>query len=71
MRVVGEPAPECNVEFDDFARFAAHWLESGCNLDNNWCDGADLNQSGDVNEADLMLFADYRLSNCPYNWPLK
>jgi len=71
MRVVGEPALECKVEFDDFARFAAHWLESDCNLDNSWCDGADLDQSGDVNEADLLLFADYWLSNCPYNWQLK
>ena len=71
MRVIGEPAViECKVEFDDFARFALHWLESGCNSGNSWCSGADLNQSGDADATDLGLFVNYWLLDCPAWWTL-
>jgi hypothetical protein len=64
MRVVGEPAPECKVEFDDFARFATHWLESGCNADNSWCSGADIERSGSVDFLDLALLVENWLTGC-------
>jgi hypothetical protein len=63
--------PLCFVEFDDFARFAEHWLEAPCDAGNDWCGGADLNQLGDVDGVDLGLFVDEWLNYCPYNWPLR
>lgn len=57
--------PLCIVEFDDFARFAQHWLDTGSNLP------ADLDGSGTVDEDDLKLFVYEWLCICPYNWPLR
>jgi hypothetical protein len=48
------------VDFADFAVFASHWQETGCN-DPNWCQGTDLDTDGNVETDDLMLFADYWL----------
>jgi hypothetical protein len=62
---------ECIVNFEDYAKFAAHWLQTGCNPANNWCGGADLDRLGDVNAADLDLFTDYWLSSCPGDWLLE
>lgn len=64
-------SPLCIVNYDDFARFAEHWLETDCNDLNNWCGGADLNQLDDVDLVDLGLFVDEWLARCPYDWPLK
>jgi hypothetical protein len=63
--------PLCIVNFQHFARFADHWLESGCGLGDDWCGGADLNYLGDVNTVDLGLFVDEWLDYCPYDWPLR
>jgi len=63
--------PFCIVEFDDFARFAGHWLDELCNEENNWCDGADLNQLDGVNLIDVKLFVEQWLCYCPAGWPLK
>jgi hypothetical protein len=63
--------PLCIVDFQHFARFADHWLESPCDESNDWCDGANLDHLGDVNEVDLGLFVDEWLNYCPYNWPLR
>ena len=57
--------PLCFVEFDDFARFAEYWLESGTGLP------ADLDSNNDVDLNDLKLFVYEWLCVCPYNWPLK
>jgi len=57
--------PLCFVEFDDFARFAEYWLETGSNLP------PDLDGNGIVNLYDLKLFVDEWLCLCPYNWPLR
>ena len=59
--------PSYFVDFDDFARFAQYWLETGDNLP------ADLyNDPGDiVDEFDLNEFVYYWLYYCPYDWPLK
>jgi len=57
--------PLCIVEFEDFARFAVYWMQSGAGLP------ADLYEDGTINYDDLLEFADLWLCICPYNWPLK
>jgi hypothetical protein len=63
--------PLCIVEFHHFARFAEHWLDTGCDAGNDWCGGADLDQLGDVGWLDLRRLVDEWLDYCPYLWPLK
>ncbi|UCF43351.1 MAG: hypothetical protein JSV99_12425 [Planctomycetota bacterium] len=46
-------------------------LCSGCDAGNDWCEGADLDQMGDVDGVDLGLFVQEWLYWCPYDWPLK
>ena len=57
--------PLCMVEFDDFARFAEVWLETGSGL------AGDLDEDEDVDLVDLSRFVDEWLYCCPYNWPLR
>lgn len=57
----GEPL--CIVEFDDFARFAEHWLDSS--------EGADLNKDQALDFLDVQMFTDYWLAYCPYGWTLR
>jgi hypothetical protein len=59
--------PLCFVEFDDFARFAMYWRDSGSDLP------ADLykDEFDTVNWKDLDEFVYWWLYDCPYNWPLK
>jgi len=57
--------PLCIVEFDDFARFAEYWLETGSNLP------GDLNGNGIVDLYDLKEFVLDWLCYCPYGWPLR
>ena len=57
--------PLCLVEFEDYARFAEHWLDSGSGLP------GDLDGDLDVDFADLKLFVDEWLYTCPYDWPLR
>jgi hypothetical protein len=60
------------VNFLDYAKLAEHWLEVPCNAQNNWCGGADLDQSGEVDNTDLKLFVDeWLLYRCSYNWTLR
>jgi hypothetical protein len=63
--------PLCFVDFRHFARFAEHWLETGCDAGNDFCGGADLNLLGDVDLIDFGLFVEEWLYYCPYDWPLK
>lgn len=57
--------PLCIVEFEDFARFAIYWMQSGTGLP------ADLYPDGFVDYDDLLEFVDLWLCSCPYDWPLK
>ena len=57
--------PLCFVEFEDFARFAVYWLQSGIDLP------ADLYPDNTVNPADLLEFVNWWLCTCPYGWPLR
>jgi peptidoglycan/xylan/chitin deacetylase (PgdA/CDA1 family) len=45
------------VDFDDFAFFAAHWLNTDCN-EPNYCDGTDLDFSATVDFIDFAIFAE-------------
>jgi len=61
----------CLVNFEDFAGLAAKWLVSPCHAGNNWCDGADLDESDEVDYDDLKELADEWLTTlCPGGWPL-
>ncbi len=40
----------------DFSFFLAHWLNSNCDLGNDYCEGTDLNKSGAVDNDDLEIF---------------
>ena len=57
--------PLCVVGFDDFARFAENWLETGVGL------AGDLDADNDVDLDDLSRFIDEWLSYCPAGWQLK
>ena len=57
--------PLCIVAFDDFARFAEHWRDSGTGL------AGDLDGDKDVDFSDLGWFADFWLCYCPIPWSLK
>lgn len=57
--------PLCTVDFEDFARFAQYWLETGADLP------ADLYEDNIIDLLDLKLFIDDWLYYCPYNWPLR
>jgi len=57
--------PLCIVEFEDFARFAVYWMQSGTGLP------ADLFEDGVIDYDDLLEFANLWLCICPYDWPLK
>ena len=63
--------PLCIVDFEHFARFARYWLDMHCNVGNDWCSGADLDQLGDVDMLHLKVFLNDWLYYCPHNWPLK
>jgi hypothetical protein len=55
----------CVVDFEDFAKFAQYWLQSGIGLP------ADIYGDETVNMLDLKKFAEEWLCYCPYEWPLK
>jgi hypothetical protein len=58
--------PMCFVEFEDYARFAQYWLQSGSDIP------ADLykDEFDTVNWKDLDEFVYWWLYDCPYGWPL-
>ncbi len=57
----------CIVNFEDFARFAEYWLDTGTGLP------ADLyeDENDIVDVLDLKAFVNEWLHYCPYNWPLR
>ncbi len=63
--------PLCFVDFEHFARFAEHWRDNPCNVGNNFCGGADLNQIDGVDFEDVKMFVEQWLCYCPSGWPLK
>lgn len=63
--VVVDFKPEARTDLVDFADFALHWLETGCNLENRWCYGGDMDGDGEVGLADLQKFAADWLGGVP------
>ena len=57
--------PLCIVDFQDFARFAQYWLQSGSDLP------ADLYKDDTIDEKDLREFCQEWLYQCPYGWTLR
>jgi hypothetical protein len=45
------------VAIDDFSAMAAWWLANNCTSSNNDCGRVDMDSSGSVDTADLMIFA--------------
>jgi len=45
------------VDWNDIVLLCCHWLHDDCHLINNWCDGVDLNDSGEVDFVDLAFLA--------------
>ena len=64
-----EASDDCIIDFHHFVSFSEHWDRSDCNEMNNWCDGADMDQLGEVDWYDLGYFVDEWLCFCPYGWP--
>ncbi|MHC4723261.1 MAG: hypothetical protein ACYS9V_03295 [Planctomycetota bacterium] len=56
--------PNQDVDFLDYAFFTSRWGSTDC-VEPNWCEGADLDRNGDVNQNDLALFIDYWLWFAP------
>ena len=53
----GDFQPDGDVDFNDLAVIASHWLDSDC-CDPGWCGGADIDQSSGVELVDYARFAD-------------
>jgi hypothetical protein len=51
------------VDFSDFAGFAQQWQQLDCD-DPDWCDGADLNRSGEVDGQDFNFIIQHWLKSC-------
>jgi YD repeat-containing protein len=50
------------ISFPDFVVMASRWLDTNC-TGPDWCDGADINRSGQVNLEDLAILAQQWLEN--------
>jgi hypothetical protein len=50
---------DCVTDADDLLDLAYLWLEAPCNQDNDWCGGADMDHSGQVNLRDFAQLAGY------------
>jgi hypothetical protein len=55
------PTPDLNrdgcVDVSDLALAAEHWLDSGCDLSNDFCFGTDLDHNGQIDMIDFSIFA--------------
>jgi len=53
---------DSDIDFKDFAHFASKWNLQNCTSP-QYCDGADIDKSGSVDENDLLIFNYYWLGN--------
>ncbi len=53
------------VGFADLDKLTSYWLSADCN-EPDWCEGTDLNTSGNVDFRDFALFSDYWLEATVY-----
>ncbi len=56
---------DCIIGFEDFARLADYWMQSGTGLP------ADLYEDGFINSDDLIEIVNLWLCYCPFGWPLR
>ncbi|GAG36399.1 unnamed protein product, partial [marine sediment metagenome] len=61
---IGDLSEDCCVNWGDFSIFSSHWLEDNCTAD-DWCGGADLDNSGEVSWGDFSVFAAHWLECAP------
>jgi Zn-dependent metalloprotease len=47
---------DCRTDFQDYTIMASEWSGIYCSPANNWCDGADIDRSGNVNWKDMSTF---------------
>ena len=54
---VGDFVCPDGITIDDFMFFMEHWLDDNCDLNNGYCQGTDLDQSGtvDVNDLEILI----------------
>ncbi|MHC4721595.1 MAG: hypothetical protein ACYS6I_02680 [Planctomycetota bacterium] len=62
------PLLSCFVDLEHFAQFALYWLEP-CGPGDNWCEGADFDESFEVDIYDVGELAYWWLAECPVDWP--
>ncbi|MBN1765507.1 MAG: hypothetical protein JW860_09645 [Sedimentisphaerales bacterium] len=59
---LGDMDGDDDVDLADFAALSAHWLESDCSENNDWCDSADIDRINDVDIGDIYLLSYYWLT---------
>ncbi len=52
-----------DVDFEDFAILANHWLDTNCNIGDDWCGRADIQEDGKVDMGDLSELATHWLES--------
>jgi hypothetical protein len=55
--IKGDFDSDDTVNINDLNSLAALWLSTSCTETNNWCNGTDLNMSGNIDLTDLAIFA--------------
>lgn len=53
------------IDFTEYAGFASQWSRTDCNSGNGFCDGADVDESGEVAGLDLKEWVDQWLKTGP------
>ena len=67
LAITHDPNPnpffhDCSSDFNDFAAFASHWLDTNCDQQTGWCGGADLDHIDGVDFKDLAVLMRYWLA---------
>jgi YD repeat-containing protein len=60
VTVLADLDVDVDVDFLDFAKFASHWLDNGCEYP-DFCGDADFDWSSEVGIEDLAIFASHWL----------
>jgi hypothetical protein len=58
------------VNLADFSVLAEYWLEPGCDLVNDWCDGVNIDRINSVDLDDLFIMASNWLARLVAHWKL-
>ncbi|MHC4122489.1 MAG: C25 family cysteine peptidase [Planctomycetota bacterium] len=55
----GDFEPDGDVDFADLAFFASWWLQTSCDIGNDYCQGTDFEPDGDVDFTDFATLVSY------------